>query len=243
VIKRALPGDTPCIGVWPITGKACKNLPCEGQDTCEAHDPAGDRRAPAPAEEFRCTATNKESGERCRRMHATGGKVCANHGGRGANARKGAQRGAAEKKVKALVATYGLPVIISPEQAILDEVHRTAGHVAWLEQVVQNLEPDDLVWGVTKVKEGGEDRGATEEAVPHAFLKLYQAERAHLVKVCAEAIRVGIEARQVKLAEQQGALVAHTIRAILADLRLTAEQRALVPTIVPQHLRELALTN
>jgi hypothetical protein len=96
------------------------------------------------------------------------------------------------------------------------------------------------VWGVTKKKTGGEDFGTTEEAVPNIWLKLYQAERAHLVSVCAQAIKAGIEERRIRLAESQGELVAHAIRAILADLGLSAEQQALVPEVVPRHLRLIA---
>lgn len=242
-MSRPRAGDTLCSGAWPITGNPCKSAARKGEETCLAHDPAGDRRPPPPAEEKRCVATNKESGERCRATHKPGGKVCRKHGGEAPQARAKAEKRAAIEKVKAMVATYGLPIEITPERAILEEVHRTAGHVAWLEQQIRNLDADDLIWGVTKVKEGGDDRGTTEEAAAHAFLKLYQAERSHLAKVCADAIRCGIEARQVKLAEQQGAMVAQAIRAILDDLKLTAAQRAMVATVVPQHLRELALTN
>jgi hypothetical protein len=240
---RVGPDQQPCVGVWPITGKPCMHAAEDGYDTCLAHDPAGDRRWPPPPDEKRCTAKTKESGERCRKGHGPGGKVCEVHGGRTPNARSGTEKRVADQKVRALVATYGLPVEITPEKAILDEIHRTAGHVAWLEERIRELDADQLIWGVTKEKDGGEDRGTTFEAVPHAFLKLYQQERSHLAKVCSDAIRAGLEARQVKLAEEQGAMVAQAVRAILNDLKLTAEQRALVSTIVPQHLRELALMN
>lgn len=242
-MPRVGPGQPTCTGIWPITGNPCRSGPEDGYETCLAHDPKGDLRWAPPADEKRCTATNKESGERCRNGHGPGGKVCGRHGGKAEQTKRAAQGRVADAKVRALVATYGLPIKISPEQAILDEVHRSAGHVAWLEQVVHALEPEDLIWGVTKTKQGGEDYGTTEEAVPHAFLKLYLTERAHLAKVCADAIRCGIEARQVELAEQQGAMVAQAVKAILEDLQLTAAQRALIPTIVPQHLRELALRN
>ena len=119
--------------------------------------------------------------------------------------------------------------------------------MAWLRERVQEIEAgadpgseNALVWGVTKKKTGGEDYGTTEEAVPNIWLRLYQQERAHLVKVCSEAIRAGIEERRIRLAEQQGQLVAQAIRAILAALNLTAEQEARVPEVVPRHLRALA---
>ncbi|HWU23655.1 MAG TPA: hypothetical protein VN088_19105 [Nocardioides sp.] len=149
----------------------------------------------------------------------------------------------AEAKARELTVTYGLPVDTTPEQAILDEVQRTAGHVAWLAQQVQAMTKGELTWGLTKSKEGGDDRGETEEAVPPVLLRLYQEERKHLVVVCAAAMRAGIEERRVKLAEQQGALVAQVIRAVLGDLNLTADQQALVPVVVPARLRELLTTS
>lgn len=186
----------------------------------------------------KCTA-HKSNGDPCPNWPMQGQKVCHAHGGRAPQNKNAASARLAEREARAMADTYGLPIEITPEQAILDEVHRTAGHVAWLAQQVRALEQDALIWGVTKVKEGGDDRGTTQEAVPHAYLKLYQAERAHLAKVSADAIRVGIEARQVKLAESQGAAVAAAIRAILAELQLTAAQKALVSRVVPEQLRAL----
>jgi len=243
-VTHAGRGEPRCTGTWPITGKPCKNAQRPGSDTCSAHDPAGDKRKAPPPDEERCQATNRESGERCRLRHPPGGIVCTEfHGGAPAHIRRAAAARAKEQGARRMVATYGLPIAISPEQAIIDEVHRTAGHIAWLSQQLRDLDPEDLVWGVTKVKEGGDDRGVTREAVPNMWLRLYKEERAHLAKVSADAIRVGIEERQVKLAEAQGAMVAQAVRAILADLKLTAAQKALIPTVVPQHLRELALLN
>lgn len=242
-MPRVGPGQPTCTGVWPVTTNPCRNPPQDGYETCLAHDPSGDLRWPPPRDAVRCTGTNKESGERCRNGHGGGGKVCGKHGGKAKQNKRAAQGRIADAKVRALVVTYGLPIEIAPEQAILDEVHRTAGAVAWLEQRIRELDADQLIWGITREKDGGEDRGTTFEAVPHAYLKLYQQERSHLAKVCSDALRAGIEARQLKLAEEQGAMVAQAVRAILNDLKLTAEQRALVSTIVPQHLRELALTN
>lgn len=142
---------------------------------------------------------------------------------------------------KAAVHTYGLPREVAPDVALLEEVHRTAGHVAWLHDRVREFEDqNDLVWGKTKRKTGGEDWGETEEAAPNIWLKLYQQERTHLVRVCSEAIRAGIEERRVKLAESQGALLVQVIRAILGDLDLTAEQQAKVSDVVPRHLRAVA---
>jgi hypothetical protein len=238
--------DPRCPGTWAVSGEACRHVPRPGHDTCAAHDPTGDQRREPLEDELRCTATNKESGERCRLAHPPGGSVCYRHGGQIGRIRRAAKARATEQEARAMVATYGLPIEISAEQAILEEIHRTAGHVAWLAEQVRALDENELVWGVTRVKEGGEDRGTTQEAVPNAYLKLYMAERAHLAKICADAIRAGIADRQVKLAEQQGVLVARALKAILDGLNLTAAQRALALTVVPEQLRALqatALTN
>jgi hypothetical protein len=176
-----------------------------------------------------------------------GQTVCYRHGGKSPQALAGAQRRLQEKEARRRMTTYGKKIDTGPTEALLDEVQWTAGHVAWLRERVREVENatavgdrSALVWSTIRRKTGGEDWGETEEAIPNIWVRLYQAERAHLVKVCAEAIKAGIEERRVRLAEQQGALVAQAIRAILDDLGLTPEQQAKVPDIVPRHLRALA---
>jgi len=196
--------------------------------------------------------------------------VCQKHGGASSTTkRKAAQRLAEEVAAKAVV-TLGLPIDISPTDALLGEVAATAGHVKWLLGQVRELSPADLAWGITQrtVKEGldrvdnwdaevtaGEgDRGSgrvrktpddwgtttTQKAAPSIWYELYTRERVHLVRVCSEALRAGIEERRVQLAETQGALVAEAIRRILEDLGLSVQQRSMVSEIVPRHLRAIA---
>lgn len=140
--------------------------------------------------------------------------------------------------------TYGRPVDTNPVDALLDEVRWTAGHVAWLRDRVRELEQDALIWGTTErvEKTATEFAGTdvTEAAKPNVWLTLYQAERKHLLDVCKAAISAGIEERRVRLAEQQGQVIVGVIQAILGDLKLSAEQRALVPEVVPRHLRAVA---
>src|SRR5690242_196271 len=199
----------------------------------------------------RCwSRTKKPGGGQCGANAMTGQNVCRYHGGSAPQSRKAGEKRAAEERVRRLVETYGRKIETTAAEALLEEVQWTAGHVAWLRERVQEIESEasevgtdrehPLVWGVTKEKSGGEDRGTTEEAAPSIWLKLYQQERAHLVKVCSEAIRAGIEERRVRLAEAQGALIAQAIRSILGELQLTPDQQARVPEIVPRHLRALA---
>ncbi|MFC8732164.1 hypothetical protein ACFT5B_06880 [Luteimicrobium sp. NPDC057192] len=162
------------------------------------------------------------------------------HGAASPRARDAAQRRLAEQEAARQVATLGLPVDITPTDALLQEVQWTAGHVQWLRGKVAELEEQDLVWGQTKVKEGGDDRGTTEEAKPSIWYVLYEAERKHLVTVCTAALKAGVEERRVRLAEQQGDLVALAITRILAALDLTPDQQARVPEVVPRELRVIA---
>jgi hypothetical protein len=202
-----------------------------------------------PSGQRRCWG-RKNTGGQCGQIAMRGQNVCKNHGGKAPQNLAKAEERLTEERARVLVETYGRKIETTATEALLDEVKWSAGHVAWLRERVQEIEAEavaagadhehPLVWGVTRKKTGGEDFGTTTEAAPNVWLKLYQQERTHLVKVCSEAIRAGIEERRIKLAEQEGALVAQAIRSILADLDLTEKQLALVPEVVPRHLRALA---
>lgn len=162
---------------------------------------------------------------------------CKLHGG---NTKNG-QAYAHKEEARRAAAVFGLPVDVDPSTALLEEVHRTAGHVAWLGEQVSATSPQDLIWGVVKHTSGEGPEGPVdvtdEAAVPNVWLTLYQAERKHLVAVCAAALKAGVEERRVKLAEAQGSMLASVIRAVLDDLGLSADQQAMVAEVVPRHLR------
>jgi hypothetical protein len=198
----------------------------------------------------KCGAKKKQTPGTCGRPAGwgtdhPGAGQCKLHGGCMPNNRKAAQEQAAAEIVK----TYGLPIDISPTDALLEEVRYTAGHVAWLREQVQALEAEALVWGMTEQVERdgteGEDiiagTDTKYEAKPNIWLELYFRERKHLLDVTKAAITVGIEERRVKLAEAQGHLVAEVIRRILKRLELSDhQQNKLVPIVVPEELRRVA---
>jgi hypothetical protein len=135
--------------------------------------------------------------------------------------------------------TLGLPREIDPGQALLEEVWRTAGAVAWLEAKVHELGEDDLVWGMTKRKDGGDDRGTTYEAKPSIWYELWVRERKHLTEVCDKTLRAGVEERTMRLAESFGQQIHGFLDGVFRDLHLSAAQQKLVPTVVPRHLRAI----
>jgi hypothetical protein len=146
----------------------------------------------------------------------------------------------AEEKARAALASYGRPVDTTPTEALLEEVRWTAGHVQWLRERVQELEQGALIWGITREMDKPLGPETTFSATPAIWLELYARERRHLVEVCRSALQAGVEERRVRLAEQQGSLLAAVIRRILGDLDLSPAQQALVAEVVPRHLRAVA---
>ncbi len=190
---------------------------------------------------MRCKATAR-SGEQCRRPSMKGGTVCASHGGKSPQAKAAAARRLAEQEAAKAVRLFATPVDIDPARALVELVQWTAGEVAyWREQVraLADENPATLTWGIVREKVGGEDHGTTLEAKPNvAYLMLTDAQD-RLAKYAAAALKAGVEERRVKLAEDQGELVARVIRSILDQLNLTSEQQARVPEVVPAQLRLL----
>ena len=124
---------------------------------------------------------------------------------------------AAREEVHARLTTFGTPIAVDPGVALLQEVHRTAGHVAWLALQVQEAH--------------------TSELPGSALIVLYQREREHLVRTCKTALDVGIAEREVKFAEQQGHVIAAVLMAALAALNLSAQQLADARRVVAEQLR------
>lgn len=191
----------------------------------------------------RCKGHNK-AGEPCMRHPKGGVAVCPRHGGHAPQVIAAAERRQEQAAALAAVATYGLPREVAPDVALLEEVHRTAGHVAWLADVVGQLERDELTWGLAEetdapVTDNGGGVTSKHKAAVNVWVKLYQDERRHLAAVCRDALAAGIAERQVRLAEQQGALLAGAVGRILEGLGLSAEQWERVPQVVPGVLRSI----
>src|SRR5689334_20738736 len=94
-----------------------------------------------------------------------GAPVCPRHGGSAPQVVAAAKRRRDEETARQAVATYGLPRQVPPDVALLEEVHRTAGHVEWLGQLVQLAD-------TTQLTQRGE-QGVTVESV---WLDMYRKE-------------------------------------------------------------------
>ena len=194
-----------------------------------------------------CGAKKKDLNP-CGAPPAKGGVRCGKHGGKSPQALKAAERRLAEQEAQReldnTIVTLGLPQDVDPAKALLDEIARSYGIVQWLQAKVRELEPDDLVWGLAETQAGiGKDGPIdtkTHRAEFSAWYQLYMTERKHLVAVSAAALKAGVEARRIALAERQGDMVATALRRVLDALNLSPAQLELVPIVVPRELRALA---
>jgi hypothetical protein len=192
-----------------------------------------------------CSA-RRTDGTPCGNHPVRGGAVCWKHGGNARQVRAAANRRLIDEEARNAVVTYGLPIDIDPADALLEEVCRTAGHVAWLERQVRALSPDQLVWGKAEEVEKGASEfpgtDTTQKAAPNVWVVLYRDERQHLVAVCKAAIAADIDERRVRLAERQGALLAEVIRSLLEDpeLGLSRRQQEVGRVVASRHLQVLS---
>lgn len=160
---------------------------------------------------------------------------CKQHGGNTPSGRKHAQ----QKMAAAASATYGLPIEISPTLALMQEVWRTQGHVAWLAEVVKTIDQDGLVWGLAEDVVGGKNHGKTFKAAPNIWLNLYREERKHLAAVTRDAIKAGIEQSRLELEQQRAAAISTAFFGTLDALGLTEEQRAQALELFPRALEAI----
>src|SRR5215213_3943665 len=92
-----------------------------------------------PIDPSRCPRI-KQDGTQCKRVagHGTNHKnrgPCSAHGGRSPNWDTHFEK----ETVKERMRTYGSPIDVEPHVALIEEVRRTAGHMAWLHEVVSEL--------------------------------------------------------------------------------------------------------
>jgi hypothetical protein len=106
---------------------------------------------------------------------------------------------------------------MSPEDAILDELHRTLNNVVALEDRVRELGMGDGgIYGSTFHVSGL----PTGEAKPHVLVVMLNEERNRLTRVSAEAIKANVTQRHIELMEADARSVAASYRVFASLLGL-----------------------
>jgi hypothetical protein len=137
------------------------------------------------------------------------------------------------------VVLFGARRDVHPAEALLELVQWTAGEVDYWRQRVRLLEERELTWGLTKVKEGGQDTGTTEEARPHIAYSMLVDASNRLEKYSTAALKAGVDERRVRLAEQQGTLLQGVLVAVLAELGHDVSPGSAAAGVVLRHIEPL----
>lgn len=150
----------------------------------------------------RCTAKSKQTGQRCRRRAHPGATVCVIHGARAPQVQAAIEKRHALQLAHDQVELWGGRRDIHPAEALLELVQTKAAEVAYWRFRVAEIAEEDLTYGVTKVKRGGDDHGTTEEAKPHIALTLLHKAEADLAAYAAASLKAGVDEARVRIAEQ-----------------------------------------
>lgn len=177
---------------------------------------------------------------------------CKFHGGKTPNHNVAAQpimiRNAANR--------LGIPRQVEAAGALIEALYVAAGNVAFYGDLVSRLGVPGAVEAGDTIEVDFTNRTVdvlyapmrhvsgipTGEAKPHVLIGMEMAERREMVRVAAEIMKLGLDARRVQIAEGDAQRMAQTIMAVLddPDLGLTREQRDAGRRIGGRHLRALA---
>jgi P27 family predicted phage terminase small subunit len=162
----------------------------------------------------------------------------------------------------ALARVYGARREVSPAEGLLELVQWSAGHADALRRQVAALETAETgsdgiipgqngtggglgggLWGGT-TKVVIRDGVVEEErrAAKHVIVQAYDEERRLYLDACRAATTAGAQQQMADVAAALGTGLGRLIEAILGRLELTEHQRALVPVVVPQVLRDYSPT-
>lgn len=126
------------------------------------------------------------------------------------------------------VAAYGIKSDLPPAAALLEEAQWSHGHVLWLRNVVQRIDPDALVWGVVEEHEktASEFPGVDVKklAAPSVWLKLYHEERRLHLDLVKTVETLKLEQRFVDQMNRTGSGMRQVIEAILVRRGLPVDE-------------------
>lgn len=194
----------------------------------------------------------------CRSYPIRGGTVCSKHGGNAPQVRAKAGKRLAQVRLRAEAARdltrMGVSIPVEDGDGIRAMRDEAAGNVAVLRRLIQRLDTEvtGLVWNPDReayeppqadgiaVRTYHQSGIATGEAKPHVLIVMYNEERDRLAKLDEVCVKLGLDARRLRLVEEQARLVGEAQRRALsrtvpAELlpvvlaALAAELRGLVP--------------
>ncbi len=141
----------------------------------------------------------------------------------------------------------GTPKAIDPHTAISDELARTAAHVEWyrmriIELGVDPAEVADPNYNQELLGERVLSQFTERGIMPSVWLESYRAERSHLVRVCKEAVSMGVQEREVRMMEQQARIMVVVFQNVTMskDLALDSRQLSIIPDLLRTELLKVS---
>lgn len=180
-------------------------------------EPEGGRTHGKP----KCGAKRK-GGELCTRpagwgTQAPGHGRCKMHGGNFPNQIQHVQKVRAAEAV----ATYGIKSDLPPTAALLEEFQWSHGHVSWLRDVIQQIDPEALVWGVSEEHEKGASEfpgvDVKKLAQPNVWLRLYHDERKLMLDLGKTIESLKLEARWLDQVQRNAEVMRQVLLVVLAN--------------------------
>lgn len=140
----------------------------------------------------------------------------------------------------------GTPIDVDPHEALLQAIRIAAGEVAYCDLQIRRLEEDELFERptkkvYTKMPSGGlqliEQRRDAEQM---SRWVLWRKDAAHrMAQYSKMAIDAGIDERRVAVAERVADVLAPLLQNLAEDLKLTPQQRELLPIVLGTRLKAL----
>ena len=169
-----------------------------------------------------CAGTTLE-GKPCKRPPMIGSTFCDTHGGTKQSPVE-RFRNKLLQNADFLASTYGLPIEVTPEQALMEELYRTNGHILWLQERITESDADDMIRAMWIGQRSSgyltpqelEEYAITGQA--HLWMQLYLKEREHLLQLTTKAIQLGLTERQVTLQEKVIDQIGEAITGLLVNL-------------------------
>lgn len=167
----------------------------------------------------------------CQTWPMTGQTVCSSHGGKAPQNVAAAKRRIEAAALEKAVVTYGARREIGHLQAMVELLHDSAGHVAWLRDMIQAQAPGALVWGRTdELTKGGEfpTVDTRHAAAASVWLELYHRERRVLLDVSKELAKLELDWDAREAIRRQGAALAVVVRETVRRLGHDPNDRKVV---------------
>ena len=206
-----------------------------------------------------CHAMSSRTGKPCGRQATPGATVCASHGSSAPKVKKAAGKRITNLELIDKLASWNVPIVTTPQEALLSTLYAVAGRVHWLKQRIAAFTPGhgfvvevaDIADNVTKPVNHGFDNGFDTVGDPallfvereqtefgervtitlNPLLVMLRAEEKHLVDVARECHKAGIEQQKVDLHTLVAELLTGILGRALPELGVTATPERVIDVI------------